>query len=139
MPRKLNIILCDGIQIWDSDGGIIRNNFIKNWGHSSIQMLSDDKTEFIENIKVYQNTITAPDIAYGGQIGLSMQSRNCEIYNNLCINGPSYISVNGYQNHFHHNIFKNTRTSPIKPWQTGLEFISKAQIFMDGFQKWEVI
>lgn len=113
---------CDGIAVWDGLNGVIRNNFVKNWGHSGIQLLGNEDTKFIENVDVYGNTVTAPDIAYGAGLGVGIQSRYCEVYNNLHVDGAGASTHGGYRNHFHNNIYLRTRTSPIKPWQTGFGF-----------------
>jgi len=109
----------DGIWYQSCDGGDISNNTVTNWAHAGIQMLNVEDSLISTNIKIFGNTVTAPDIIYGAGIGLGIKAEGNEIYNNYMIDNAGHSSANGIGNHWHHNIFKDIRTSPIKYQETG--------------------
>ena len=115
------IIFSGGVQ--DS---VISGNFIKNWTHANINM-SAENDEVLANNKVYKNTLTAPDIAYGGRIGLDGKNAyNNEFYNNTIDNIKAPIQFNGHDNSFHNNTVKNVKVSPLKPQETGFAILVQA-------------
>lgn len=107
----------DGIRLTGCTDSIIKNNYCKNWGHASIALAGTSGV--ITNNKIYSNTMTSPDICYGGRFSVEQTSHNNEIYNNLITNTSVLSGVGGYNNHFHHNIIKDVTSSPIKTWNSG--------------------
>lgn len=98
----------DGIRIEKQIGGYIRNNYFKNWGHASVNI---DGVQ-ITNIEVSNNYLTSPDICYGGRIAVDDAS-NILVFNNEIINTSVQSQLNGQNNHYHHNIFLNTKNTPL--------------------------
>ncbi len=110
----------EGIMFW---GGIqnstISGNFIKNWTHANINM-SADNGEALTNNEVFNNTLTAPDIAYGGRIGLDGQNAaNNYFHDNTITDIKAPIQFNGHDNRFQNNKLTNIKQSPLKPAETG--------------------
>jgi len=104
----------------------LKNSFIKNYCHANINIFSpinengeplDERV--VKNNKIHNNIITAPDIAYGGRVAIDGYCSENEIYNNLIINTAVQNQFNGFSNHIHHNIFKNVRSTALKPYPTG--------------------
>jgi hypothetical protein len=95
----------DGIKV----GGIsntwsIHDNYFKNWGHTSIVLESTD-ADRIDNVKVYDNEITAPDVDYGGWLGvLYTNGDGNEIYRNYIHNIQTRMQVQGENLKFYYNI-----------------------------------
>ena len=110
----------DGIALRDCIGAEIFNNIFKNWGHSSLSLTSrnDEKSETTQ-VKAYKNFLTAPDIAYGGRFGGDRNTHHNEIYNNIIEDIRTSCQMNGYNNHVHHNIFRNSKHSSIKTYSYG--------------------
>jgi parallel beta-helix repeat protein len=114
----------EGIFFW---GGVqnstISNNTIKNWTHSSINLATGSGEELINN-KIFNNNISAPDIAYGGRITLDgSNTYNNKVYENQIKNLKSSIQFNGHDNSFYNNIVENIQTSQLKPEETGYGII----------------
>ena len=108
----------DGLRFYSCNGGDITNNIFKNWGHSNLSATTRDKS-IITNIKIYKNTFTSPDICYGVGLGLDgAGTYNIEVYNNYFFKTRD-AQINGHNNHIHHNIFEDIRTTPLRSYQTG--------------------
>jgi hypothetical protein len=117
----------EGIMFW---GGVqdstISNNVLKNWSHASINF-STDNEETLSNNKVYGNELTAPDIAYGGRIGVDGKNTHSnEFYNNTIHNIKAPIQFNGHDNIFRNNNVYNVFESPLKPSETGYGVVLQA-------------
>lgn len=110
----------DGIWFQSCNRGEVSNCIFKNWGHSCVQFLSTENiNDEAQNLKIFNNIITAPDLPYGGTIGSGINSSKNEIYNNLIVDAAGLTGIAGNHTHYHHNIFLRTRTSPIKTYPTG--------------------
>lgn len=99
----------DGIRVSKMTSGTIRDCTFKNWGHASIDIVGVDVT----NVKVHDNYLTSPDICYGGRIAVDNAS-NIEVFNNRIYNTSITSQLNGEDNHYHHNIFSETKDSPLR-------------------------
>ena len=105
----------DGIIVKNAQYCEIDSCYFKNWGHANISLdgnnngVGDVKVSYIS---VHDNYLTSPDICYGGRIGVD-DAHHCEVFNNQIINTSVQSQLNGYNNHFHHNIFDGTRNSPL--------------------------
>ena len=117
----------DGVKLFDgATNCIISNNIFKNWAHNAVELLAI-KTEFtgVNNNKIHDNYITAPDIPYShplgadGSIGLCQQN---EFFRNTIENCRTTSQINGNNNHVHHNIIKNIGNSPAKDVPAGFAF-----------------
>ena len=103
----------DGIFMQCAIHSQISNNSFKNWGHASINI---DGNPFgadavkVSDITVNDNFLTSPDIIYGGRLGVD-DAHDCNVYNNSIIKTSVQTQLNGYNNHFHHNIIDGT-TNP---------------------------
>lgn len=110
----------EGIMFW---GGVqnstVTNNAIKNWTHANINMSADHDEELTNN-KVFNNTLTAPDIAYGGRLALDgTNASGNEVYENEIHHIKSPIQFNGHDNTFRNNNVHDIGISPLKPAETG--------------------
>lgn len=110
----------EGIAFWGGvQNSVVSNNTIKNWTHANINFAADYGEE-LSNNKIFNNTLTAPDITYGGRIGLDgSNSYNNEFYNNTVKNIKAPIQFNGHDNYFHDNRVENVMASVLKPDETG--------------------
>lgn len=110
----------DGIYTRSLKNGVFRNNVFKNWGHSTISISSQgiESNGYVSHdIKIHNNTFDQSKVAYGRPFGISGNSYNVEIYNNDFDNSAAPLQVNGYNNHLHHNIIRNSRHSTLKLYQ----------------------
>ena len=105
----------------------LKNSIVKNYCHANINIFApaterggpqlDERV--VQNCEIYNNTITSPDIAYGGRIAIDGYCSENEIYNNLFVDISVQNQFNGFNNHIHHNIFKDIKNTPLKPYTTG--------------------
>ncbi len=114
----------EGVMFW---GGVqnsaISGNIIKNWTHTNINFSTGNEEELANNT-ISNNTLTAPDIAYGGRIGIDgKNTHNIEVYGNTINDIKSPIQFNGHDNSFHNNTVENVKTSPLKPAETGFAIL----------------
>ena len=95
----------DGIKISGvSNNWLIHDNYFKNWNHTSMT-LEDTDTDRLDNIKIYDNEITAPDIDYGGQLAvLYLSGDGNEIYRNYIHNIQVRNQVSGENLKYYYNI-----------------------------------
>ncbi len=115
------IIFYGGVQ-----NSTIANSLIKNWTHANINMSAENE-ESLSNNKIYGNILTAPDIAYGGRIGIDgKNTANNEFYNNTIKDIKAPIQFNGHDNSFHDNSVEDIKVSPLKPNDTGNAIIIQA-------------
>jgi len=98
----------DGYRANQLVNGVIKNSYFKNWGHASFGLEGAD----ITNVSIHNNIFTSLDICYGGRMGVDDASY-CEVYNNEIVNTSVQSQLNGQNNHYHHNIFKNTTNTPL--------------------------
>ncbi len=105
----------EGIMFWGGvQDSIIKNNIIKNWTHANINFSADNGEE-LKNNKVFDNNITAPDIAYGGRIGVDGENAyGNRFYNNIIKDFKAPIQFNGHDNKFTNNAVENVGTSSLK-------------------------
>ncbi len=103
------------------EGGVsnstIRNNTIKNWGHTGVNFNGQDfSLEGVNNNHVYSNFISSAAVSYGMAIGINGFLDKCRdnvfSYNRIedC---KTRIQFAGNQNRFHHNIIYKTVNSPV--------------------------
>jgi len=105
----------DGIIIQNAEYCEIDSCYFKNWGHASISIDGNNNgvgEVKVSYISVHDNYLTSPDICYGGRIGVD-DAHHCEVFNNQIINTSVQSQLNGFNNHFHHNIFDGTRNTPL--------------------------
>lgn len=105
----------------------LKNSTVKNYCHANVNIFApatepggtqlDERV--VRNCKIYNNTITSPDIAYGGRIAIDGFCYDNEIYNNLFIDISVQNQINGFNNHIHHNIFERVKNTPLKAYTTG--------------------
>ena len=104
----------------------LKNCLIKDYCHANINIFAsiDSLGNPVEGAvvtgnKIHHNTITSPDIAYGGRVAIDGYCYNNEIYDNLITNTATQTQLNGFNNHIHHNIFKETKSSTLKSYSNG--------------------
>lgn len=103
----------------------LKNSLIKNYCHANINIFSPILNEQpvegqeLKNNKIHHNTITSPDLAYGGRIAIDGYCYDNEIFDNTIEFTSVQSQFNGHNNHIHHNIFKHTINSPLKSWKVG--------------------
>ena len=91
----------------------ITNNFIKNWGHTNINLsATEENTQ--RNLIIKNNYSTAPDIDYGGGLSFNGDIGDVEISYNYFLNMPNLLQLSGHDLHFHHNVVAHTINSEIK-------------------------
>ncbi len=117
----------EGIMFWGGvQSSVISDNLIKNWTHASINFSTANEEELANN-RVFNNELTAPDIAYGGRIGIDgKNTHNNEFYANTVHDIRSPIQFNGHDNTFHNNTVYNIYESPLKPNETGYGIVLQA-------------
>ena len=93
-----------------SEGEVVKCNF-KNWGHASISLGGVN----VSNISIHDNYLSSPDICYGGRMAVEDGANNNELFNNQIINTSVQSQLGGQNNHYHHNIFYGTRSTPLVP------------------------
>lgn len=109
----------DGIKITNdgSQCAIFNNSFI-NWSHSAISMISKSpKNEGIHSNKIYNNKISAKEIAYSRGFtiaGVFKGVYNNEIFNNEISFTSIQSQIAGQFNNFHHNKISNVSQSHIR-------------------------
>ncbi|MEM1124193.1 MAG: right-handed parallel beta-helix repeat-containing protein, partial [Bacteroidota bacterium] len=117
----------DGIKLFDgATNCTIRNNTFKNWAHNAVELLAIN-TAFtgVNQNKIHDNHISAPDIPYAHPLGADGSLNRCqqnEFFRNTIENCRTTSQINGNNNHIHHNIIKNMRSSPAKNTPTGFAF-----------------
>ena len=105
----------DGIIMKNAEYSEIDSCYFKNWGHANISIDGDNSGSGdvkVSYISIHDNYLTSPDICYGGRIGVD-DANHCEVFNNQIINTSVQSQLNGYNNHYHHNIFDGTRNTPL--------------------------
>lgn len=107
----------DGLEIEDAINSVMMQNYVKNWCHTSLQMISYGGT--VENNEVYNNTFTAPNLPYGGRIAVDYAHNN-EFHHNLLTDAAVSTQINGHGNYYHHNYIDGTRDTPLKSGNQGL-------------------
>ena len=117
----------EGVLFWGTINCELKNSTVKNYCHANINIFApatepggtqlDERV--VQNCKIYNNTITSPDIAYGGRMAIDGFCYDNEIYNNLFIDISVQNQFNGFNNHIHHNIFERVRNTPLKYYPTG--------------------
>jgi len=110
----------EGIMFWGGiQNSVISNNTIKNWTHANINF-SADFDEELSNNKVFNNDLSAPDIAYGGRIGVDgKNNHDNKFYNNRVHDIKAPIQFNGHDNEFSGNVVEDVKVSILKPDETG--------------------
>lgn len=109
----------DGITLGEgAEYSKVYNNYFKNWNHASIGM-ETTSTFGIHHNEIYNNTMTAPDVAYGGRIALSGNAYENILHHNLIKNINVANQIRGHHNHIHHNIIDGVKNSPIKDGNIG--------------------
>jgi len=98
-----------------------RNNYFKNWGHASMNLTTWGN---IGNMDIHHNTLTAPDLTYGGRFEIDGNVHDVEFYYNLVVDTAVVTQINGHNNYFHHNYFDGVRDTPLKAGNQafGVEF-----------------
>jgi hypothetical protein len=103
----------DGINLYfGCNNWLIYNNTMVDWGHKGIYLENLSATYTQDNIKVYNNYMTAPDIEYGGSFGITIfngSTTQTEIYNNVIYDVPIFNSIEGSNIYFHNNIISKVR------------------------------
>jgi len=106
----------DGIIAYAMQHSKISNNTFINWGHASINIdatVVDSNWEpkgmrDISYNEIFNNMLTSPDTEYGGRIVVDDAHDNI-VYDNKIINTSIESQLNGYNNKYTDNIFKNTK------------------------------
>jgi hypothetical protein len=97
----------------DITGLLIHDNYLKNWGHACIG-LNNPNAMTVENVKIYNNYFTSPDIDYGRALNLELPTGSgsgIEVYNNILYDLPtqSQFNLNGLK--FYNNIVNIVRVT----------------------------
>ena len=108
----------DGILFFDCKGGEIKNSIFKDWGHSSISLTTKETNDDITAVKIYRNYSTVSILPYGSGLAFDGNTHHNEAYNNHFFRTKD-SQINGNNNHVHHNIFQETKNSPIHDYPTG--------------------
>lgn len=96
----------------------VYNNYFKNWNHASLAM--ETSSEYgIHHNEIAYNTMTAPDVAYGGRIALSGNAYKNELHHNLIKDINVVNQIRGFENYFHHNVIDGVNNSHIKDANIG--------------------
>jgi hypothetical protein len=106
----------DGIHLGsNSDGWLVYENNIKNWGHNGIYAYNEVVYMTMNNNKIYKNYVTCPDIDYGRGIGFDVVegcvTTGNEVYLNTFVNlrAPNQIDCPGLL--FHDNLIDSVLNS----------------------------
>jgi len=101
---------------------IVRNNRIKDWGHTGINIVAINRQNpGVYNNKFYNNYITGENLSYSRGIGIDgveNRAHHNEFFYNIIKNTTVRSQLNGDHNRFYHNIIDTVKNSPIKPYGT---------------------
>jgi len=99
----------DGIKLYSGcSGWEIYQNEIKDWGHSCLQIQSNDRQYPTSNNKIFSNILSAANVAYCRGFELAGPEGSCQnnqIYRNIIAFTTVRNQVGGSHNLIHHNIF----------------------------------
>ena len=96
----------------------LKNSTIKDYTHANINLQWKVTGKFCENYKIHDNYSTS-SIAYGGRTVVDRGTYNLEFYNNTIDGSNVQNQLLGQNNHFHHNIIKDVKSSPLKHYHSG--------------------
>jgi hypothetical protein len=101
------IILQDGTNDWE-----VYNNYMSNWGHMNIYLWNENPAYSINNVKIHDNFLTAPNVGWGRGFGADAQfgkSEGVEIYNNFVYDTPIRCQLSMPNIKVHNNLIVGTR------------------------------
>ncbi len=108
----------EGFYIRGADNIEFSNSTIHNFTHANINIGRNYNNDPSENCKIYNNKSTF-NLAYGGRTVVEAGTHFLEYFNNVTDGAGVQSQFNGQNNHIHHNIFKNVRSTPLKHYHTG--------------------
>ena len=114
----------DGIQITTgANDCIIKNNVIRDFGHSAIYLKAISATDNgVFNNKIFSNFITGENVTYMRGLntdGYENKCRENEIFYNIIKNTNVVNQINGNNNWIHHNIIDGVKNSIVKSYAVG--------------------
>jgi len=117
----------DGIRmVFGVDNCDVYNNTFLNWAHNAVELRGDQAGgSGVNNNRIYDNHISAPDIPYAhpfGVDGLYGKCQDNEIFRNQVEDCRTVSQINGNNNRVHHNIIRGMRNSPSKTTPTAFAF-----------------
>jgi hypothetical protein len=131
-PGVANHAGIDGIRIYGGNYFSIHDNTITDWFHSGINLTNIAETTTVSNGEIYNNTITAPSVAYCR--GLEMDGAadgDCAyniVHHNIIRNLGIANQLNGDNNEFYLNIIDGVTQPPVYP-----DFENSAGISIQGY------
>gem|GEM_PF-6638787 len=122
------------IGIWGrfSDNVEIKNCTFKNFTNASIRLEHYLEGQLCTNYKIHDNLFTSSLAAHGGRISICKEAESIEFYNNTIDSVCGYMHLGGNKNHYHHNIIRNVRNSPIVAQRTGYGICTFGESKWDG-------
>jgi len=96
----------------------LKNCTLKNYTHANINLQYSSSTEVCDHYNIHNNYSTS-NIAYGGRIVIDRGTYFLEFYNNTIDGSDVTNQMGGQNNHFHHNIIKDVKSSPLKHYHSG--------------------
>ncbi len=97
----------------------IKNSTFHNFTNASLILEGYLENKLCTNYKVHDNLFTASLAAHGGRIDIGTGVESLEFYNNIIDSVSGYVQLRGNANHYHHNIIRNVRNSPLDGRRTG--------------------
>jgi len=108
----------EGFYIRGGDHIEFMNSIVKNFTHANINVGKSSDTNSSEYNKIHDN-ITSSNLAYGGRTVIEDGTHYLEYYNNTIDGSGVQNQFNGQNNHYHHNIIKNVRSSSLTHYHSG--------------------
>ncbi len=108
----------EGFYIRGADSIVFKNSKVYNFTHANINIGRYSTSDPSENCKIHDNYTTS-DLAYGGRTVTESGTLYLEYYNNFIDGAGVQNQINGQYNHFHHNIIKGVRSTPLKRYHAG--------------------
>ena len=94
----------------------IHNNYVKDYGHSSINLINTVAGRRIDTIKVYNNLFRSPNQDFGGRIEVDyLAGSGNEFYKNKIYNISVSNQINGENLKFYYNIIDTVKASVYSP------------------------
>ena len=101
-----------------SDNVEIYNSIFNNFTHANINLQQYADGKYCENYSIHDNYSTC-SLAYGGRTVVDIGTYNLEFYNNIIDGSGVQNQLQGQNCHYHHNIIKDVKTSPLKHYHSG--------------------
>jgi len=95
-----------------------KNSTVTNYTHANINLQHSSTGKNCEYYNIHDNYSTS-NIAYGGRTVVDNGTYYLEFHNNTIDGSNVQNQLQGQNNHFHHNIIKSVKSSPLNHFHSG--------------------